>query len=74
MWTDIDYMDGYRDFTTDPVKFPAAQLRAFVEELHARGQKWVPIVDPGIKVARQGGCHTPAICFDDASVLVVIHA
>ena len=44
-------MDGFRDFTLDPLKYPLDQMKKFVsEELHPRGKKWVPILDPGIKV------------------------
>ena len=49
-WVDIDYMDAYRDFSTDPVDFATDDLRAFVEALHTGGQHLVPIVDPGIMV------------------------
>lgn len=50
MWTDIDYMDGRRDFTFDPVNFPAHDMAALVQDLHMNRQRWVPIVDPPIKV------------------------
>lgn len=50
MWTDIDYMDGYRDFSLDPKNFSKDKMQAFVKQLHASKQYWVPIVDPGIKV------------------------
>ena len=33
MWNDIDVYHAYRDFTTDPVSFPADQMKAFIEEL-----------------------------------------
>lgn len=33
MWNDIDLYHAVRDFTTDPVSFPAAEMRAFTQEL-----------------------------------------
>ncbi len=33
MWNDIDVYHAYRDFTTDPVSFPADEMKAFIEEL-----------------------------------------
>ncbi|KAK9814514.1 hypothetical protein WJX72_007179 [[Myrmecia] bisecta] len=50
IWSDIDYMDGYRDFTFDPKAYPEHKMKAFVDALHAKGQCWVPILDPGILV------------------------
>ena len=45
---DIDYMDGYRDFTVDASRFP--DLKAFSERMLQDGIHLVPIVDAGIKV------------------------
>ena len=33
MWNDIDLYHALRDFTTDPVSFPAAEVSAFIAEL-----------------------------------------
>ena len=48
LWLDIDYMDGYRVFTTSPDRLPepGSALRSIAE----RGFHVVAILDPGIKV------------------------
>jgi alpha-glucosidase len=45
---DIHYMEGYRVFTFDPVRFP--DPKAMIAELCELGIRIVPIVDPGVKL------------------------
>jgi alpha-glucosidase len=45
-------MENYRDFTVDPVNF--ADLGDFVDELHDKHMRYVPIVDAGISQRDNG--------------------
>lgn len=47
LYLDIDYMDGYRDFTWSPLRFPDPP--GMLRELGEQGFKVVTIIDPGIK-------------------------
>ncbi len=47
LWLDIDYMDGYRDFTWSPTRYP--QPKELLDELRAAGFKVVAIIDAGVK-------------------------
>jgi alpha-glucosidase (family GH31 glycosyl hydrolase) len=49
IWSDIDHMAGHRVFTLAPTRYPPGRVRSFLGRLHAAGQRWVPILDPGIK-------------------------
>ncbi|RIA97248.1 glycosyl hydrolases family 31 protein [Glomus cerebriforme] len=52
VWIDIDYMDSYKLFTYDPTRFPVDKFSEFVAKLHQNHQKFVAIVDPGVKVEK----------------------
>ena len=45
-------MDGYKDFTWDPVNY--GDLPLFLEEIHENNMQYIPILDAGI-AQRQGG-------------------
>jgi len=49
MWTDIDYMEDYKVWTFDPIRFNVNEVREFVNELHNQNQRYILITDPGIK-------------------------
>ena len=46
LWSDIDYMDNYRDFTFDPKNF--AGLPQLIDDLHKDNKHYIPIIDAGI--------------------------
>ncbi|ONM21205.1 heteroglycan glucosidase 1 [Zea mays] len=47
VWMDIDYMDGFRCFTFDSIRFP--DPISMVDDLHSIGCKAIWMLDPGIK-------------------------
>jgi alpha-glucosidase len=48
LWLDIGYMRGYRVFSVDSKHWPL--LESALSRLRARGQRVVPILDPGVKL------------------------
>jgi len=50
LWLDIDYMEGFRVFTTQEDAFPEAEGRFEWGALGERRRRVVPILDPGVKV------------------------
>ncbi|OSD05551.1 glycoside hydrolase family 31 protein [Trametes coccinea BRFM310] len=60
MWNDIDLYHAVRDFTTDPVSFPADEMKAFIGDLTANQQHYIPIVDAAIaKVVNASDVYDP---------------
>ncbi|XP_045600359.2 lysosomal alpha-glucosidase [Procambarus clarkii] len=56
-WNDIDYMEGSKDFTVDPIHYSG--LSDFVGEVHQAGMHYVPIIDPGISAAEPYHTYLP---------------
>ncbi|KEF56297.1 alpha-glucosidase [Exophiala aquamarina CBS 119918] len=48
IWNDIDYMNQYRDFDNDEIRFGYEEGAAFLQRLHDNGQHYIPIVDSAI--------------------------
>jgi alpha-glucosidase (family GH31 glycosyl hydrolase) len=47
IWNDIDYMNKFEDFTVDSINYGG--LKDYVNELHYKNIRYVPIIDAGIK-------------------------
>ena len=45
IWSDIDYMVDYEDFTIDESRFPLDERKKITDQYH-----YIPIIDAGIKV------------------------
>lgn len=50
IWSDIDYMDGYKDFTNDPHRYPLDKFQDFISKIHDNNQHYIPMFDAGIYV------------------------
>ena len=50
IWTDIDYMNQYRDFDNDQIRFSYPEGQQFLAQLHANGQHYIPIIDSAIYI------------------------
>ncbi|EGC47734.1 alpha-glucosidase [Histoplasma capsulatum var. duboisii H88] len=56
IWSDIDFMKGYRDFEFHPENYPIPQGQKFVSTLHQKGLHWIPIVDAAIYIPNPENC------------------
>ena len=43
IWTNIDYMDDFKDFTLDLMNFLKMEMKKFVEQIHANKKKYFRI-------------------------------
>ncbi|MBQ6697404.1 MAG: alpha-glucosidase [Lachnospiraceae bacterium] len=50
IFLDIDYMDGYRNFTLNTEAFP--EFPAFVQEMRQQNIHLIPIIDAGVKAEK----------------------
>ncbi|KAK1416147.1 hypothetical protein QVD17_31935 [Tagetes erecta] len=64
IWNDDDHMDGHKDFTLNPNAYPRPKLLNFLERIHARGMKYIVIIDPGIGVNTSYGTYQRGIAKD----------
>lgn len=56
IWSDIDYLHDYEDFTVDPLHY--AGLKDFVTSIHKEDLHYIPIVDAGIASRPDGTYQT----------------
>src|SRR5262249_53268165 len=73
LYLDIDYMNGYRVFTWDRLRYP--DPKAFTDRLKKQGVKVVTIVDPGVKYqlpepGSTGESNRPELALQDKSYYV----
>lgn len=64
IWNDDDHMDNHKDFTLNPINYPRPKLLAFLDKIHARGMKYIVIIDPGIGVNSTYGVYQRGIAND----------
>ncbi|EXJ83476.1 alpha-glucosidase [Capronia coronata CBS 617.96] len=67
IWNDIDYMNQYRDFDNDPIRFNYSAGTAFLQRLHDRGQHYIPIIDSAIYVPSPDNASDAYQTFNDGN-------
>ncbi|KAL6713826.1 hypothetical protein ACLMJK_008320 [Lecanora helva] len=68
VWTDIDYMNQYRDFDNDPIRFNYSEGESFLSNLHASGRHYVPIIDSAIYVPNPTNASDNYSTFDNGDM------
>lgn len=64
IWNDDDHMDFHKDFTLNPVAYSRPKLLSFLKKIHARGMKYIVIIDPGIGVNASYGVYQRGLAND----------
>ncbi|PWA83239.1 glycoside hydrolase family 31 [Artemisia annua] len=64
IWNDDDHMDGHKDFTLNQKNYPRPKLINFLDKIHARGMKYIVIIDPGIGVNSTYGTYQRGLAND----------
>lgn len=67
IWTDIDYMNEYRNFDNDPIRFNYSQGEAFLSALHASGRHYIPVIDSAIYVPNPNNASDHYSTFDNGN-------
>jgi alpha-glucosidase/alpha-D-xyloside xylohydrolase len=61
IWVDIDYMNGFRDFTFDESTFSQTEMLQLSERVRAAEQRLVYILDPIIKIDEDYDTYTSGV-------------
>ncbi|CAM8948208.1 unnamed protein product [Rhodiola kirilowii] len=64
IWNDDDHMDFHKDFTLNPIAYSRPKLLSFLNKIHARGMKYIVIIDPGIGVNASYGVYQRGLAND----------
>lgn len=67
IWTDIDYMNQYRDFDNDPIRYSYEEGETFLSRLHASGRHYIPIIDSAIYVPNPENASDAYPTFDNGN-------
>lgn len=71
-WSDIDWLQSFRNFVPDPVRYPAAELKAWIQEMREKHQHWIPIVDAAFPAAptNETDVYAPGTAGQDADIWI----
>lgn len=68
VYLDIDYMEGFKDFTIDRERFP--NMKEFIKKIRNKGFRLIPIIDAGVKIEKgydiyEEGIDNSYFCVDE---------